>query len=66
MKKKTKDAVKEANGMDLLNAEDLKRGVLSLVSIIPNIKEYIAPTLNVTFNLQNDVGDFKYERDIRQ
>ena len=43
--------------MEILIANDLKKSVLTVVHVIPNIKDYIAPTLNVIFNLQKDVGN---------
>ena len=47
----------EASRFENLLAEDLKYGVKSLISIIPNVQEYISPTLNIAYNLQDTVGD---------
>ena len=48
--------------IDELCAIDLKTGVLSLVSIIPNIRDYIAPTLNITFLLQSNIGNLNMKK----
>ena len=48
---KQKVATLNALAYEDLLAKDLENGVLSLDSVIPNIREYIAPTLNVAYEL---------------
>ena len=40
----------------------MTKGVLSLVSILPNLREYIAPTLNIAFDLQNNIGNLNMKK----
>ena len=40
-----------------LLAQDIKNGVQSLIYILPNVQEYIAPALNIAYDLQNIIGD---------
>ena len=54
---KMKTARNKAEMFENLLGDDLKLGVESLVSVLPTIKEYICPTLNIAYNLQADVGD---------
>ena len=51
-----------ANTFDMLSALDMKQGVSSLASVIPTLKEHIAPTLNVIHNLQSDIVDLNMKR----
>ena len=46
-----------AQSFEHLLAQDIKHGVQSLISILPKIQEYIAPTLNIAYNLQKEIGD---------
>ena len=57
-----KEASQVANGMDLLSTDDLNNGVLTLVYITSNLRDYIVPTLNVIFNLQNDIGNLNMKQ----
>ena len=50
-------AEEQSKVMEYLLATDLKNGVLSLVSILSNLQQYIAPTLNIAFHLQEEIGD---------
>ena len=52
-----KTAEQQSQEMEQLLANDLYNGVTSLVSIMPNLKQYIAPSLNTAFQLQHDIGD---------
>ena len=47
----------EAQSFENLLGEDIKHGVESLVTVLPTVKEYIAPTLNIAYNLQSEIGD---------
>ena len=49
---KSQKSFDTAHTFDLLSAIDLKQGVTSLTSVIPSLKDHIAPTLNVIHNLQ--------------
>ena len=50
-------AEQQSQVMEELLANDLYNGVMSLVSIVPNLKQYIAPSLNIAFQLQQNIGD---------
>ena len=55
--KKTGNAARDAASLDEVSSEEIKRGVIGLVSILPNLKDFIAPTLNVIHGIQSIVGD---------
>ena len=44
-------AEQQSQVMEELLANDLNNGVMSLVSMLPNLKQYIAPSLNVAFQV---------------
>ena len=48
--------------METLCADDLNKGVHSLVTILPKVREYIAPTLNIAYNMQHDIGDLNMKK----
>jgi hypothetical protein len=48
--------------MEDLLANDLKNGIMSLVSIVPNLRQYISLTLNIAFQLQEQIGDCNLKR----
>ena len=43
--------------MEDLLANDLHTAIQGLVSILPNVRQYIAPTLNIAYQLQEEIGD---------
>ena len=56
-KSKMKEATFNTETFEQLLAQDLKNGVQSLVSILPNVRDYIAPTLNTAYKVQSEIGD---------
>lgn len=50
-------SVCQSNVMEDLLAKDLHNGISGLVSILPNIKQYIAPSLNICYQVQEEIGD---------
>ena len=54
---KTKVAKENAEIMEDLSTQELAMGIKYLSAIIPNVKKYIAPTLNAIHRLQDDIGD---------
>ena len=59
---KTHKLSRHANNFDMLSALDMKQGVSSLASLIPTLKEHIAPMLNVIHNLQSHSFDLNMKR----
>ena len=59
---KTQKLSSHANNFDMLSALDMKQGVSSLASLIPTLKEHIAPMLNVIHNLQSHSFDLNMKR----
>ena len=47
----------QSNVMEALLAKDLHNGIIGLVSILPNIRQYIAPSSNIAYQLQEEIGD---------
>ena len=40
-----------------MGSRDIDCGIKNLCTVIPNLIDYISPTLNVAYNLQNEIGD---------
>ena len=57
-----KEATFNTETFEQLLAQDLKNGVQSLVSILPNVRDYIAPTLNTAYKVQSKNWRLQFEK----
>ena len=60
--KKTLVAKKDAEHIERMGSRDIDCGIKNLCTVIPNLIDYISPTLNVAYNLQKDIGDFNLKK----
>ena len=58
---KTQDAEENANVIMLMSLKELQYSVTQLSKIIPNVANYISPSLDVIYKLQNEVGDLNFK-----
>ena len=61
-KERTLKAATNAAILDDRASEEMKNGIMALTTIIPNLKEYIAPTLNVIYDIQSTIGDIHMKK----
>ena len=59
----TMEAAKNAALLENRASEEMEKGILSISIILPNIKEYISPTLQVIYDMQNTIGDINLKKD---